>query len=225
MRLLFAITLFCWASVTNAETYPEYFGVYVWDGSSNSWIDIPQVSSMPVSIADSKSAPDSAKSRLKQTNGWYELTGFFSQEVMSSPIIDDTSGLRIIIKSKNPEIKFLSALVDKTEFASTVPPGESNNYLSTLEPGTVGESPYSQQAGFIMSGFGVPAQQLKAKPIDQFTTEYLSAPIQTLWRVPGVGDCMSCDLIVFGIAIVTSDGNFHVFETRQRLDAMSGGGD
>lgn len=181
-------------------------------------------------IGSSANSPESALNRFQTFNGWYQIRGFADDVFKSAPFIDDSVGLRILIKSRDPQLISLNALTYKDTLISTIPPGPLNSISpmtglladTGMLGGSLSNDQPSQLAKYVETGFGKTPELFKSKIVDQYTTEYIGSSITANWTVPGLGDCMGCDLTVAALVIQTKT-SVHLFITNAMAEYLNEG--
>lgn len=222
--LLLALFAMIFPALMNAQEYPAYEGVYIWDNATSEWVEAPAQQPLRVQIASSANSPSESWNRFPKFNGWYQIPGYAFGIMGTVPHIDDEGGLRILIKSRDPALVFLNALTRVEILMSTIPPGPMVDSASISNDigGSLSKQPESQMATFVGTGFGKSPEMFRSRIVDQYTTEYIGPSILGNWTVPGLGSCTGCDLPVNVLEVQTKTSR-HLFLTVAIGKKNSGG--
>jgi hypothetical protein len=179
-----------------AQDYPEFEGVYVFDEATSQWMSVKPKSLELYQLALSTTVAHLDANGL----GYFTVAGLSQSTLGGSPSVADTLQMRIFIRSRNPQLVFVDTIVRLSDLAATIPPGESAT-PDRLPPGSIRHKPAPD---FVLAPYGLSADAFNAKLVDSTSSEYvldLSNPVPR--SVFGLTQCQACLMAVQGFAIST----------------------
>ncbi len=222
LRHLITVTILLFPVVLIAQEYPRSNGVFVFDDQVGEWMSIPPFQFRDVSVGSSVNAPRESWSRYPLFNGWYSIPGASYDSYWSTPIINvsdngSNASIRIYIRSRRPEIDFVSYLTGFDELVSTIPPGRAIQTVGDVNGGDIARN--QSVPGVVDASIGFGLNSLESMIVDDYSSEYLMRDIGSN-LVSGIGDCNSCNVPIFGFVIRSGPDRF-VFRTT-RFQILTG---